>query len=131
MPIARKRKKNPIAPRKPKFLGIAEGEIAIRSHLPFCKRKNQTLRQRKRTWRISLGMGTNAITYYPGTEIQRRRYGKGELARLLNIAPKTMRKEIKFIAENKLRPTGYNKYQKTLTVRQVEIYLLHIGVIGE
>lgn len=65
---------------------------------------------------------------FPGTKIERRIYGKSELAQELGIGSETFRKYLRNV-EFKFQEEGYSKYAKILFPQQIEVLLKHYGWI--
>ena len=63
---------------------------------------------------------------FQGTQIEKRVYGKAELAGKLGIGPETFRRYLRNV-EHEFEQKGYSKYAKILFPQQIEIFLRHYG----
>ena len=66
---------------------------------------------------------------YEGLGFEPRRYAKSELARILDIHPNTLRKELLAIQEELGKIAPYSKFQKLLSPLHVRFYLGYYGYL--
>ena len=63
---------------------------------------------------------------FEGTRIQKRIYGKSELAEELGLSSSSMRKFLRAV-EHKFPQEGYSKFSKILFPKQIGIFLAYYG----